>query len=459
MATRSNDEGRFADGSAAPRISAIRVDQLFGRLSYDYTAPLDPDERPTPLIVLYGDNGCGKTTILRIVHHLLSPADRRGHRTAIARIPFSAISISLSNGDSITATRSDSLIGSFLVEVRDASGKVVTQRLYKADESLTVKSDPWDLEHLSELADSPSADGDPLDRGNDAYLGYLKRQRFVPLFLRDERQMESDMWEDDYDMRRRHIEDPQSQQGPGERALRTALMGASNAIRDLSIAAADVGASGTNTVYLSVLSGLLSGGALSEDAQSARSSLESKVNELGERNNKYAAYGFLPQLETQDFQRIIARIPDDRIAIAQDVLLPFLTGLEKRLETLAPVFKITDALISSLNGFLTDKQVNYTPRTGLRVVSTDGTLFRPGSLSSGERHLLTLLCSAIIARRASTTFLIDEPEISLNVKWQRMLLPALMEITAGSDVQFLVASHSIEVLAPYADRIFHMGRG
>lgn len=349
------------------------------------------------------------------------------------------------------------MIGSFSVAVRDPDGKTLLERFYNADQSLTVKSDPWDIEHLNELAGS-LADGEPFELGSDPYLEYLGRQRFVPLFLRDERQMDSDMWEDDYDVRRRHLEDARSQLGAGERALRIALMGADNAIRDLSIAAADVGASDTNNVYLSVLSGLLSGGTLSEDEEAARSSLESKVSELGKRNNRYAAYGFTPRLDTHAFQSTISRVPSDRIAIAQDVLLPFLAGLQKRLETLAPVYHITDALISSLNRFLTDKQASYTPRTGLRVASTDGTAFRPGSLSSGERHLLTLLCSAIIARRASTTFLIDEPEISLNVKWQRMLLPALMGITEGSDVQFLVASHSIEVLAPYADYIFHMSQ-
>lgn len=306
---------------------------------------------------------------------------------------------------------------------------------------------------MRDLAD-PESDIEVMPRLDDGYTQYLRNQRFIPLFLRDERQMESDIWEEGLEFRRRHIESPPSRVGPGVRALEIALRGASSAIRDLSIVANDVGASGTNSIYLTLLEGLLSGGMSLEEAEPTRQSLLGKIEDLGERNNAYAAYGFLPKLDIAAFRAIIERIPTDLVSIAQDALLPFLTGLEKRLDTLDPVYQITDALVSSLNGFLSDKQARYNPRSGLRVVSSGGELLKPELLSSGERHLLTLLCSAIVARRRSTTFLIDEPEISLNVKWQRMLLPALMEITKGSSVQFLIASHSIEVISPYRDNIF-----
>lgn len=456
MALRAVDEFWATEDAPAPRISAIGVEGLFGRLQYRHEIPTDVEGNPAPLLLLYGDNGCGKTTLLNIVHHLLSPADNRGHRTALARIQFKAIDLSLSNGHVITARRKESLIGSFTVTVFDSAGGVVARREYKADETLTVRPDPWDMEHLQALADPESDRGAEMDRADDDYTRYLKSQRFVPLFLRDERQMDSDIWESDQGLRRRQLEATQPRVGPGVRALETALHGASNAIRDLSIVANAVGASGTNTIYLTVLEGLLSGGLSLEEAEPVRLSLQARIDELGKRNNLYAAHGFVPKLELLGFREIIERIPPDRVSIAQEVLLPFLTGLEKRLESLDPVYQVTSALVSSLNGFLTDKRAHYQPRTGLRVTSFNGDPLRPELLSSGERHLLTLLCSAVIARRRSTTFLIDEPEISLNVKWQRKLLPALMEITKGSSVQFLIASHSIEVLTPYQDSIFLM---
>ncbi|RYE17995.1 MAG: ATP-binding cassette domain-containing protein [Sphingobacteriaceae bacterium] len=61
-------------------------------------------------------------------------------------------------------------------------------------------------------------------------------------------------------------------------------------------------------------------------------------------------------------------------------------------------------------------------------------------LSSGERHLLTFLTLFLIIGRDRNFFIIDEPEISLNMKWQRELMPLLSELSPNS--QIIVATHS-----------------
>ena len=61
-------------------------------------------------------------------------------------------------------------------------------------------------------------------------------------------------------------------------------------------------------------------------------------------------------------------------------------------------------------------------------------------LSSGERHLLTFLTLFLIIARNRDFFIIDEPEISLNMEWQRQLLPLLSELSPSS--QIIVATHS-----------------
>ena len=61
-------------------------------------------------------------------------------------------------------------------------------------------------------------------------------------------------------------------------------------------------------------------------------------------------------------------------------------------------------------------------------------------LSSGERHLLTFLTLFLIIGRNRDFFIIDEPEISLNMKWQRKLMPLLSELSPNS--QIIVATHS-----------------
>lgn len=61
-------------------------------------------------------------------------------------------------------------------------------------------------------------------------------------------------------------------------------------------------------------------------------------------------------------------------------------------------------------------------------------------LSSGERHLLTLLFCTLFKCEDRDFLFIDEPEISLNTRWQTKLLPLLHELAPNT--QIIVASHS-----------------
>jgi energy-coupling factor transporter ATP-binding protein EcfA2 len=72
-------------------------------------------------------------------------------------------------------------------------------------------------------------------------------------------------------------------------------------------------------------------------------------------------------------------------------------------------------------------------------------------LSSGEKQLLLLLCDTIAAREQPSIFIIDEPEISLNVKWQRRLITLLQDCIKGSRVQFFLATHSLELLTGHKE--------
>ena len=81
------------------------------------------------------------------------------------------------------------------------------------------------------------------------------------------------------------------------------------------------------------------------------------------------------------------------------------------------------------------------------LASMKGAKLSPVQLSSGEKQLLLLLCHAIYARKPGTIFIIDEPEISLNIVWQRELIQALMTCLEGTQFQVILATHSMELLS------------
>jgi energy-coupling factor transporter ATP-binding protein EcfA2 len=108
-----------------------------------------------------------------------------------------------------------------------------------------------------------------------------------------------------------------------------------------------------------------------------------------------------------------------------------------------------------LNSFLEDKVASFRPgRPGIRIVDeTTGEGLEPSSLSSGEKQIVLLFSDIIALQGQTTLFIIDEPELSLNPHWQRTLMPALLAVTAGSGMQVLAATHSIEIMAKYRRRI------
>lgn len=61
-------------------------------------------------------------------------------------------------------------------------------------------------------------------------------------------------------------------------------------------------------------------------------------------------------------------------------------------------------------------------------------------LSSGERHILTFLALVLFEGHERDFLIIDEPEISLNIKWQRELMSIFSSLLPNT--QIIVASHS-----------------
>jgi len=104
--------------------------------------------------------------------------------------------------------------------------------------------------------------------------------------------------------------------------------------------------------------------------------------------------------------------------------------------------------------FFHDKKIQLHVQDGLKIIATDSSqALDPKKLSSGEKQLLLLFCNTLMARDQATIFIIDEQEISLNIKWQRQLIRTLLNLTKNSQVQFLFATHSIELLTQYRQHV------
>ncbi|MFS1463760.1 AAA family ATPase [Vibrio lentus] len=69
-------------------------------------------------------------------------------------------------------------------------------------------------------------------------------------------------------------------------------------------------------------------------------------------------------------------------------------------------------------------------------------------LSSGEKQLVIIIANMIFSRKSDIkNIIIDEPEISLHIKWQDMFITKLREI--NSDIQLILATHSPDIIGKH----------
>jgi predicted ATPase len=73
-------------------------------------------------------------------------------------------------------------------------------------------------------------------------------------------------------------------------------------------------------------------------------------------------------------------------------------------------------------------------------------------LSSGERQLVVIFGHLAINREINRAgvFVIDEPEVSLHVRWQEIFVESILEASPGN--QFILATHSPAIVMDRDER-------
>jgi ABC-type lipoprotein export system ATPase subunit len=116
------------------------------------------------------------------------------------------------------------------------------------------------------------------------------------------------------------------------------------------------------------------------------------------------------------------------------------------------IYSQIDKFLKIIKEFIKDKTFEF--ESGNLVIKTAHGEVGHERLSSGEKQLIILLVEALLQDCRPHVFLADEPELSLHIAWQRMVLPAVMDLNPSA--QIIAATHSPEVASKYPDSIFDM---
>ena len=108
-------------------------------------------------------------------------------------------------------------------------------------------------------------------------------------------------------------------------------------------------------------------------------------------------------------------------------------------------FKSLTVLSDIIVTIFKHKGIQLNPRVVLGDIDQS---INSDSLSAGEKQMLSFLCYN--ALYSNCPFFIDEPELSLHVDWQRILLDVLAEQKTNN--QFFIATHSPFIYTQYEDK-------
>ncbi len=145
--------------------------------------------------------------------------------------------------------------------------------------------------------------------------------------------------------------------------------------------------------------------------------------------------------------------PSSKIAFsrryAESPLLRKVVGridrVEKEIENkMAPQTKLQKLITKMFSG---SKSIDF-GETSLDVITKNKSVIGLRSLSSGEKHILYILIAVL--RADFSSIIVDEPEISMHVDWQKELISAMIKLNPKA--QIIAATHSPEILADIDDK-------
>lgn len=130
------------------------------------------------------------------------------------------------------------------------------------------------------------------------------------------------------------------------------------------------------------------------------------------------------------------------------VLFAYLKGLEEKFSKISTISKKTELFHKMLTskGFA-HKSVEIAPQHGFMFKSDKGDILKAHQLSSGEQNEIVMLYRLVYEVPDQGILLIDEPENSLHVAWQKTVIDDMKKMADIKRLQIIIATHSPSIVS------------
>lgn len=172
--------------------------------------------------------------------------------------------------------------------------------------------------------------------------------------------------------------------------------------------------------------------------------IKSKMIELESKRKEFIDTGILE--EEQDDIGIHDLLDAITESNRQNLSL-YAIDTEEKLNALSSLSSSINLFRNLIDKNFNNKRIVFNKDYGFRFVTTysDSTIL-PQSLSSGEQHELVMFYDLIFNASENTLILIDEPELSLHIKWQLDYVDDLLQIINVTKFSAVLATHSPQII-------------
>lgn len=393
------------------KLKNIKIEKLFGLEENNFIIPLFPEEKVT---LLYGFNGLGKTSIIKLISSVVSC-----DLPKLLELNFSEIELTFDDSTLLTVKRDPNYTERNIQILRTKSLRNKSEAFHPISYVETNNSGEKELYFFKLI-------GEELHRStyNDYNPRYLEESSFKRLrLLQSKLQSKIDLHIIFGNRDFNRIEEPNKFEDHirfkrnilNKKTILCTYQEAEAIVKNLSKQIKDIEKAHPElwqTTYNPALKKEEKHFKSNELPKGLRLSYSTEIpDKLIELNNEL-------------FNKLDYKHPAEKISLFEDII-------NKRLGLLYKNIRFTNSTLKIEPIYKKDPEVPLT------------------NLSSGEKNIICLFLELIFFGTGNSVFFIDEPETSLHIEWQSHLVDCLLEVCNKYNIQVIITTHAPEIIGEY----------
>lgn len=131
----------------------------------------------------------------------------------------------------------------------------------------------------------------------------------------------------------------------------------------------------------------------------------------------------------------------------REVLTQYINDVYAKLEVYFPFYLSLSSFFHFIkNKELSNKTMYLDAEKGIKIIDKNDLEVPLRRLSSGEQNLIILYFNLLFKAKPDTILLVDEPENSIHAAWQESMLDDFKNIAKVFGIQIIVSTHSLEFI-------------